>query len=413
MSRLLVKNIRQLVSVHQGFPEFLRGKEMNKLPVLKNAWLACEDGKVAAFGEMKDFPGISDWNALEVIDADGKCILPCWADSHTHLVFSAWREEEFAQRIRGATYQEIAKNGGGILNSAAKLAASSEDDLFLSCMQRIAEVIKLGTGAIEIKSGYGLSLESELKMLRVISRVKNAASIPVRSTFLGAHAIPAGTSREKYLDLILKEMLPAIAAEKLADFCDIFCEQGYFNAEDTVRLLDAAGALGIRGKVHAEQLSHSGGIQAGIRAGALSVDHLEYADEEDIRQLKNCGTIPTLLPGAQWFLQLPHPPARQMIDSGLGLAIASDYNPGSSPSGNMNFMSSLACVQYKMSTEEAINAGTINGAYAMGLEAECGSITPGKRANFFLTKEIPSYHFIPYSFSNNPVQQVIINGKAI
>lgn len=386
---------------------------MRDLPMLTNAWLACENGKIADFGSMDQFPGISNWNTLEVVDAEGGTVLPCFADSHTHLVFASYREEEFADRIRGLSYQQIAEKGGGILNSAKKLQSCSEDTLFDMAMARLQEVMRMGTGAIEIKSGYGLNLESELKMLRVIARLKSKAPIPVKSTFLGAHAVPSGMEKSKYLEHIIREMLPAIAQEKLADYCDIFCEKGYFNAVDTLQLLEAASKYGIKGKVHAEQLSHSGGIQAGIKSGARSVDHLEFAGDEDIDALKNSSTIPTLLPGAQWFLQLPHPPARKMIDAGLGVAIASDFNPGSSPSGNMHFMISLACVQYKMSTEEAILAATQNGACAMDVEDRVGCIAPGLSANLILTKPIPSLHFIPYSYSNPIIEKVFINGTAL
>ncbi|MCC7303143.1 MAG: imidazolonepropionase [Bacteroidia bacterium] len=411
MSRLLIKNIRQLVAVHDTSPAFLRGKEMGKLPVLENAWLACEDGRISAYGNMEDFPGIADWSGLEVMDAGEGAVMPCWADSHTHLVFAGWREGEFADRIAGLSYTQIAEKGGGILHSARKMAGASEQDLFEAAMRRLNEVILLGTGAIEIKSGYGLSLEAELKMLRVIARIKATAPVSVRATFLGAHAVPEGMSKEKYLDLIIREMLPAIGSEKLADYCDIFCEKGYFSADDTLKLLEAAAKHGLKGKVHAEQLSHTGGVLAGIRSGARSVDHLEFISDEDMQGLVESTTIPTLLPGAQWFLQLPAPPARQMIEAGLGLAIASDYNPGSSPSGNMHFMCSLACVQYRLSPAEAINAGTINGAHAMDLGDVTGSITPGKRANLIITDPIPSISFIPYSFASRFINRVIINGK--
>jgi imidazolonepropionase len=386
---------------------------MKKLPCINNAWLAIEEDKIADFGEMKDFPGISDWTNLQVIDATNKLVLPSWCDSHTHIVYAGSRENEFVDRINGLTYEEIAKRGGGILNSAKKLQGTGEDELFESAMKRIHEVILLGTGAIEIKSGYGLSVEAELKMLRVIKRIKEKAPVPVKATFLGAHAVPKTHTKEQYIELIIKEMLPQIAKENLAEYCDVFCEQNYFTKEETKRILTEANKFGLKGKVHAEQLSHSGGIEAGVECNAISVDHLEFANDNDIHLLKKSQTMPAILPGAQFFLGLQNPAARKMIDAGLPLAIASDYNPGSCPSGNMNFMISLACINYKLTPEEAINAATINSAYAMGLSKTHGSIAIGKQANIFISKEIPDYSFIPYSFANNPVETVIINGQLI
>lgn len=386
---------------------------MKKLPCLENAWLAIEDDKIVDFGSMENFPGISDWSNLQVIDATDKLVFPCWCDSHTHLVYAGSRESEFVDRISGLSYEEIAKRGGGILNSAKKLAEATEDELFNSAMKRINEVVLQGTGAIEIKSGYGLSFEAELKILRVIKRLKESSPIPVKATFLGAHAVPKTHTKEQYIELILKEMLPQIAREKLADYCDVFCEQNYFTKEETKRILNEAAKLGLKGKVHAEQLSHSGGTEAGIECAAISVDHLEFVNDNDIALLKKSEVMPTILPGAQYFLCLQYPPARRMIDAGLPLAIASDYNPGSSPSGNMNFMVSHACVHYKLTPEEAINAATINSAYAMGLSKTHGSIAVGKQANVFITKEIPGYAFIPYSFADNLIETIIINGKVI
>ena len=415
--KILIKNIKSLVQTEERPRLRVIGAEMKKLPCLENAWLAIEDDKIADFGSMKNFPGISDWSNLQVIDATNKLVLPCWCDSHTHIVYAGNRETEFVDRIKGMTYEEIAKRGGGILNSAKKLADATEDELFDSTMKRIQEVILLGTGAIEIKSGYGLSVETELKMLRVIKRIKEKAPIPVKATFLGAHAVPIDAStglsmtKQKYIDIIIKEMLPQIAKENLAEYCDVFCEQNYFTKEDTKRILSGANKYGLKGRVHAEQLSHSGGVEAGIECNAISVDHLEFVNDNDIALLKKCDTMPTILPGAQYFLGLQNPPARKMIDAGLAIAIASDYNPGSSPSGNMNFMVSHACVHYKLTPEEAINAATINSAYAMGLSKTHGSICIGKQANVFITKEIPNYSFIPYSFANNPVETVILNGK--
>ncbi len=409
--KLLIKNIKSLVQVDDGSRQNVSGSDMKKLPCIENAWLAIEDDKIVDYGSMDNFPGISDWTSLEVIDATGKLVLPSWCDSHTHIVFAGSRETEFVDRINGLSYEEVAKRGGGILNSAKKMESTSEDELFDSAMKRIREVILLGTGAIEIKSGYGLSLESELKMLRVIKRIKDSALIPVKATFLGAHAVPKLLSKEKYIELILNEMLPQVASEKLADYCDVFCEQNYFSKEDAICILKAAEKLGIQGKIHAEQLSHSGGVEAGVEVNAVSVDHLEFVIENDIQLLKKSKTIPVILPGAQFFLGLKNPPARAMIDAGLPLAIASDYNPGSSPSGNMNFMLTLACVSYKLTPEEAINAATLNAASAMGLSATHGSIAVGKQANVFITSEIPNYAFIPYSFANNLIETVILNGK--
>ncbi|MBI4945714.1 MAG: imidazolonepropionase [Bacteroidetes bacterium] len=411
--KILIKNIKSLVQFDDGKRLKVSGLEMKKLPCLENAWLAIEGDKIADFGEMKDFPGISDWSNLQVIDASGKLVFPSWCDSHTHIVYAGNREQEFVDRINGLSYEEIAKRGGGILNSAKKLADATEDELFESAMKRIREVILLGTGAIEIKSGYGLSFEAELKMLRVIKKIKGNIAIPVRATFLGAHAVPVGITKENHIENVISKMLPKIAEEKLADYCDVFCERNYFTKDETIRILVEANKYGIKGKVHAEQLSHAGGIEAGVESKALSVDHLEFANESDLSLLKSSDTMPTILPGAQFFLGLQYPPARKMIDAGLPLAIASDYNPGSCPSGNMNFMIALACINYKLTPEEAINAATINSAYAMGLGKTHGSIAIGKQANIFITKEIPNYAVIPYSFANNPVETVILDGKVI
>lgn len=411
--KILIKNIKELVQVEDQPRLKVPGKEMSKLSTLKDAWLAIENDRIVDFGEMKDFPGISDWSNLEVIDASGKTVFPCWCDSHTHLVFAGSREGEFVDRINGLSYEEIASRGGGILNSAKKLQAASEEELLQSALGRLNEIKMMGTGAVEIKSGYGLTAGAELKMLRVIKKLKEISPLTIKSTFLGAHAVPPEykNDKQKYIELVLNEMLPQIAEEKLADYCDVFCERNYFTSEETVRILSAAAKYGLKGKVHAEQLSNSGGIKAGVGCNAISVDHLEFTDEKDIELLKNSETMPTILPGAQFFLGLQNPPARMMIDAGLPLAIASDYNPGSCPSGNMNFMISLACINYKMTPEESIHAATINSAFAMDLSKTHGSIAIGKKANVFISKEIPSYGFLPYSFANNLVETVILNGK--
>jgi imidazolonepropionase len=412
MQKLLLKNIKTLVSVYENAPQKLAGKEMKHLPCLENAWLACENGYIVDFGEMESFPGITDWKDLEIIDCSGKLVMPCFVDSHTHIVYAGNREQEFVDRINGLSYEDIASKGGGILNSAKKLRETPEDDLFEQSKARLKEVISQGTGANEIKSGYGLDLASELKMLRVIKQLKDLNWIPIKATFLGAHAIPLEYKNNKsgYIDLIINDMLPAIEKEKLADFMDVFCEKGYFDATETKQLLEAGKKHGLIPKLHAEQLSHSNGIKTALECEAISVDHLEYCTDDDIALLKNSYTMPTILPGAALFLSLPLPPARKMIDAGLAIAFASDYNPGSSPSGNMKLMMSLACIQYKLTPEEAINAITLNSAYAMKLEKEMGTISCGKLANVIITKEINSYGFLPYAFGSDLIDKVILNG---
>lgn len=414
MQKLLLKNIKTLVSVYETAPGKLSGNDMKNLPCIENAWLACEDGIIVDYGSMETFPGITDWKGLEVIDCAGKIVMPCFADSHTHIVYAGNREQEFIDRINGLTYEEIANRGGGILNSAKKLRETSEDDLFEQSKQRLKEIIAQGTGAVEIKSGYGLDVQSELKMLRVIKRLKDLNWIPVKATFLGAHAIPAEFKNNKpgYIDLIINEMLPAIEEQQLTSFIDVFCEKGYFDEAETKRILAAGKKHGLTPKVHAEQMSHANGIKTAVACGAISVDHLEFCNDEDIVLLKNSITMPTILPGAALFLSLQLPPARKIIDAGLPVAFASDYNPGSSPSGNMKLVMSLACIQYRLTPEEAINAVTINTAYAMNLEKEVGSITCGKRANIIITKEISSYGYLAYAFGSDLIDAVIINGKA-
>lgn len=413
MSKLLIKNIKSLVQIREPNVLKLSGEEMKTLPCIENAWLAVDNGLIADYGAMEDFPGIEDWKNLEVIDCEGKLILPCYADSHTHIVYAGNRELEFVDRINGLSYEEIFNRGGGILNSAKRLREANEDELFEQALVRLKEVIKQGTGSIEIKSGYGLSVESELKMLRVIKRIKDLNWLPVKATFLGAHALPLEYKNDKkaYIDLIVNEMLPRIAEEQLADYIDVFCEENYFTYDETKYILEAGKKHGLVAKVHAEQMSHFGGIKAGVESNAISVDHLEFCNDEDIQLLKQSTTMATVLPGAAFFLGLPLPPARKMIDAGLPIAFASDFNPGSCPSGNMNFMMSLGCVQYKLTPEEVINASTINSAYAMNLSHEVGSITIGKKANFFITKPITSYAFIPYSFGSNLIESVYLNGE--
>jgi len=415
MSKILIKNIKQLVGIDQQNISKKSGSEMKQLEILEDAWLAIEDDKILDFGTMQNWPGITDWSNLEIIDAEGKCVLPTWCDSHTHIVYAGSREQEFVDRINGLTYQEIASRGGGILNSAQKLATASEQELFDNAMQRINEVISQGTGAIEIKSGYGLTLESELKMLRVIKRIKENCDVEVKATFLGAHAVPTKFQGKKseYINLIINEMLPAIAEEKLADYCDVFCEENYFSKEETIKILEAGKAYGLIPKVHANQLSFNGGVQAGVQVGAISVDHLEYVDNEEIESLLKSNTMPTILPGAAYFLSLPLPPARKMIDAGLPIAVASDFNPGSSPTGNMNLMVSMLCINYKLNPEEAINAATINSAFAMNLNDHYGTISIGKTASVFITSNIPNYQFIPYSFGSNLIETVILKGKIV
>lgn len=413
LQKLLIKNIGTLVQVRPESPNRVAGSAMQELPCLNNAWLAIENGILVDFGTMDEWPGISDWSNLEVIDAEGGFLLPAWCDSHTHIVYAGSRENEFVDRIKGLSYEDIAARGGGILNSASRLRDASEDELYTSSLNRLHEVIHLGTGAIEIKSGYGLSLESELKMLRVIRRLRDADLIQVKATLLAAHAVPAEYKNNKsaYIKMITDELIPAVTTEGLADYCDVFCEKNYFTPEETVQLLEAGLKHGLQPKVHANQLSRSGGVQAGVQVKAVSVDHLEYVGDEEISALLQSKTIPTLLPGAAFFLGLPWAPARQLIDAGLPVAVASDYNPGSSPSGNMNQMISLLCIAHQMIPEEAINAATLNSAAAMGLSATHGSITPGKVASFIITRPIPSLAYLPYSFGTDLIQQVWIKGK--
>lgn len=383
---------------------------MADLPIVHNAFLIIRDGYLDAFGTMDALPDI---HADEILDASGRYVFPSFVDSHTHLVYAESREAEFVLKIKGATYSEIAAKGGGILNSAAKLRAASEEELFQQALKRAFEIIKTGTGTVEIKSGYGLTTRDEIKMLRVARRIGSETPLTVKTTFLGAHAVPENLSKEKYIDTIIHEMIPAVAEEKLADYMDVFCEEGFFSPAETERLLEAGKATGLRPRIHANQLHRSGGVQVGVKVNAVSVDHLEQIDREEIAALQNSKVVPTVLPGAAFFLNLSMSSARKIISAGLPLAIASDYNPGSSPSGNMPMMISLACISMKLTPEEAINAATFNSACALELQHMQGSITPGKMANVFITKPIPSLAFLPYAYGTPLVDTVILNGKII
>ena len=407
---ILVINIKGLVQIREQAFSFVKGKDMAALPVLQNSFLAIQDGMIAAFGSMKDLPTTQ---ADQTIDASGKFVFPSFVDSHTHLVFASSREEEFVMKIKGATYAEIAAHGGGILNSAKKLQQTSEDELFERTLVRVDEIIRTGTGAVEIKSGYGLTTKDELKMLRVAKRIGKETPLTVKTTFLGAHAVPKDFNKADYIELVVKEMIPAVAEEKLADYIDVFCEEGFFNPDETERIVEAGKQFGMKPRIHANQLHRSGGVQVGVKTQALSVDHLENIGDEEIELLKYSTVMPTALPGAAFFLGLPFPPARQLIDEGLPLAIASDYNPGSAPSGNMMLMLSLACIKMKITPEEAINAVTINTAHALELSKTHGSITVGKVANVFVTKPIPSIAYLPYAFGATLIDQVILNGKIV
>lgn len=409
MTKLFI-NIKELIQVRDVTIKKVSGKEMNNLPTIKNAFLLIDNELIKSFGTMEE---LQDFDVDQTIDCTDKMILPSWCDSHTHIVYAGNREQEFIDRINGLSYEEIAENGGGILNSAKKLQETSEDDLYKQSLKRVKEVINLGTGALEIKSGYGLTIDSELKMLRVINRLKKNLPIPIRATFLGAHAIPNEFKKDKdgYLDLIINQMLPRISEDRLADFIDVFCEIGYFNLKDTQRILAAGKKYGLISKVHVNQFNSIGGVKVSVNNDALTVDHLEVLTDDDLKSLKNSKTMPVALPTCSYFLSIPYTPARKIIDSDLPLAIATDYNPGSSPSGNMNFVVATACIKMKMTPEEAINAATINGAFAMNLSNEVGSISIGKLANFFITKEIPSYGFIPYNFGDSIIDTVYLNGQ--
>jgi imidazolonepropionase len=412
MKSVLIKNIKALYGIiNDASIQKKSGTEMAQLDTIENAYLLIEDGVISDFGSMSNLPETS----VQTIDANNGYVLPSFIDSHTHIVFARSREEEFVMRIKGKSYEEIAEAGGGILNSARKLQSMSEDELFESAKERLFEVIKYGTGAIEIKSGYGLTVADELKMLHVVKRLKAISPITIKATFLGAHAIPAEykQNRDGYINLVINDMLPKVAAENLADYCDVFCDQGFFTVEETERILIAAKQYGIKAKIHGNELGYTGGVQVAVKHQALSVDHLEYTGDAEIESLKTGNTMPVGLPNCSFFLGIPYAPGRKLIDAGLPFCLASDYNPGSSPNGRMSFVVSLACTQMKLTPEEAINATTINGAYALELSHTHGSITKGKLGNVIITKPIPSIAFIPYSFGIDMIDKVIITGAEI
>lgn len=409
MQKILIKNIKGLVQYGENLPHSRKGKEMKELPILEDAFLAIEDGTIVAYGKMSEWQGITDWRGIEIIDAEGKYVLPAFCDSHTHTVFAQSREEEFVDRINGLSYEEIALKGGGILNSARKLAEMSEDELFNNALERVNRLKSYGTGALEIKSGYGLSVDAELKMLRVIKRLKKECDIEIKATFLGAHAFPPEfkENHRGYIDLIINEMIPIIQKEQLADYIDVFCERNYFSVEEMEEILQAGLKIGLQPKVHVNQFTSIGGVRKAVELGALSVDHLEELSDDDIDALKGSSTIPTILPSCSHFLSIPFGNARRMMENDLPVALASDFNPGSTPSGNLSFVWSLACVKMKMTPEEALNALTINAAAAMGISDTHGTISLGKTTKVILTKEIPSLAYIPYSFGDQLVERLI------
>jgi len=408
--KFVLINIKDLLQIREGKIEILKGKALQNLPSIKNAWLEVENGIISKYGSMDNFEANS---AIQTIDCSGKIVMPAWVDSHTHLVYAGNRESEFVDRIKGLTYAEIAEKGGGIINSAEKLQQTSEEELYQQSKIRLHEVISQGTGAIEIKSGYGLTKEAEMKMLRVVKRLQQEFDLPIKTTFLGAHALPKkfNGNTKAYIDEVINEMLPAIAAENLADFIDIFCEKNYFELEDTQRIIEAGKKYGLPAKIHVNQFTSFGGLQLCAEQKVLSVDHLEVLTDEDIQHLKKSTTLPVALPSCSFFLEIPYTPARKLIENNLAVVLASDYNPGSTPSGNMNFVVSLACIKMKMTPEEAINAATINAAFAMQVEDKVGSITKGKLANLIITKPINSYSFLPYSFGSNHIEEVYLKGK--
>ncbi|MCI7571875.1 MAG: imidazolonepropionase [Candidatus Onthomorpha sp.] len=411
MKRTLITNIKSLVQVEDTAREAVCGKDMAEVKTIENAYLLIEDDKIADFGTMDT---LSE-NADMTIDAKQRFVLPSFCDSHTHLVYAGSREIEYIDKIRGLSYEEIAKRGGGILNSAKRLQEASEDELFEDAMQRLEEIISYGTGAVEIKSGYGLTTEAELKMLRVIRRLKEASPLTIKANFLGAHGVPLEYRGRQgdFVNLVIDEMIPQVAKENLAEFIDVFCDTGFFTVEETARMLEAGTKHGLVPKIHANELDYSGGIEVGVKYGALSVDHLECVGEKEIATLKTSKTMPTILPGAAFFLNMPYSPARKMIEAGLPVAMASDFNPGSSPSGNMQMVLTFACVNYRLTPQEAINATTINSAYAMGISRTHGSIAKGKQANFYITKDIPTIEYIPYYYGTNKVERTFLNGKQV
>ncbi|TKG96397.1 imidazolonepropionase [Puteibacter caeruleilacunae] len=414
---LLLTNIKQLIQVEDSPNRYKAGEEMKKLSVIENAFLYIDEGKIDDYGLMDDldYDQFAEADVLEEINCSGKLVCPSYCDSHTHIVYPSSREKEFVDKINGLSYEEIARRGGGILNSAKLLHETSEDELFDQAFERAIEIAGLGTGAAEIKSGYGLNTEDEMKMLRVIRRLKYETPLTIKSTFLGAHAIPMEykADQTKYVDLVINEMIPQVAGEGLADYIDVFCDKGFFTVEDTDRILMTGMKYGLKPKIHANELGLTGGIQVGVKYGALSVDHLEFVGDEEIAVLKGSETMPTILPGAAFFLGMQLSPARKMMEAGLPVALASDYNPGSSPSGNMKFVQSLGCIKYKMLPEEVINATTINTAYAMGVDECLGTITRGKKANVFITKEVSCYEFLPYAYGSDLIDTVILNGEVI
>ena len=411
--KTVIKNISQLVQCDDKNLKFRAGNDMNCLNTIDNAYIEIENGKISNFGNMDQWNGITDWNSTTIIDAEEGLVLPTFCDSHTHLVFAESRESEFNDRINGLSYQQIAKNGGGILNSAKKIHQIDEEILYKRSLKRLNKLIKLGTGAIEIKSGYGLSVESELKILRVIKKLKETTPISIKSTFLGAHAVPEKykENKKEYIELIINEMLPAIASNDLADYIDIFCEEGYFTNEDTIRILQAGKKYNLQGKTHVNQFNSLGGVKSSIDNDSLSVDHLEIMNEDDFLAFKGSKTIATILPSCSFFLGIPYSPAKEFIGRNIPINLASDYNPGSSPSGNMNLVASLGSIKLKMNAEQVINATTLNGAYAMGLENKLGTISIGKMANLIITKPIPNYQYLHYSFGENLIDKVIIAGE--
>ena len=410
--RLLVSNIKTLAGITGEGVLRLQGAEMKHLGTINDAWLLVEDGKISAFGSISDMPSGGFVVDAEV-DAQGGTVLPSWCDPHTHIVYAGSREGEFVDKIMGLSYAEIAKRGGGILNSADLLHTLSEDELYRQAMRRAEEIMRKGTGCVEIKSGYGLNTADELKMLRVIRRIKDSVPMRVVPTFLGAHAVGRQYGHDEYVNLIIDEMLPEVGRERLADYIDVFCDEGFFTPEDTDRILEAAAKWGLKPKIHVDELAATGGLPVAVKHGALSVDHLENMPETEFDILRGSCTMPTVLPGTSFFLNMPYGPARKMIDAGLGVAVASDYNPGSTPSGDMKFVISLACIKLRLMPAEAINAATLNAAYAMGLSADYGSIAPGKAANFFITEPIPSVDYIPYAYTSPIVKRVFLGGREI